>query len=209
MTFFSNIKHKFPAVSENEQIEAEPFLAAADEIVMLIDFLGPTFLKHAFQRTRSDIVGNITTLRQKHESDSVKFLTLKAMLDDEKTLGTSFSATVALLWLKRALEFLSEFCKQLVTDERAGKHNEHLAPYIDEAYDHALKRYHNFFLRGLFYVIARLMPYQKDFLRTLANGKDSMENQLFDEMDDCVRRLTPNLDVINEWYVELGKLHDM
>lgn len=207
MTFFSNIQHRFPPVGEDGLIEAEPFLSAADEILLIIDFLGPTLLKHAFQRTRSDIAGNITTLRTKHSSDPVKFKTLNSMLHDEDVTKTSYSATVALLWLKRGLEFICEFCKQLVAEE-PGKHNGHLAPYIDHAYDLALKRYHNFFLRGLFYVVARIMPYRKDFLKTLANGKDSHEEQVLNGMKDFVQCVTPNLQIINQLYTDLGKLDD-
>jgi len=36
MTFFSNIQHRFPPVGEDGLIEAEPFLSAADEILLII-----------------------------------------------------------------------------------------------------------------------------------------------------------------------------
>lgn len=209
MTFFTNIQHKFPPVGDDKQIEAEPFLAASEEILLIIDFLGPNFLKHAFQRTRADIAGNITTIHHKYVSDPVKFKTLNSMLQDEELTKTSFSATVALLWLKRGLEFLCEFCRQLVADSEAERHNTHLAPYIDTAYERSLRRYHNMLLRGLFYVVARIMPNQKDFLKTLANGKDSMDKEVIKEMNDFVQRISPNLIIINQLYTDLGKLHDV
>jgi hypothetical protein len=205
------LKHHFqPPAGEEELIETEPFLLAAGEVLVIIDFLGPTFLKSAFQRTRADIAGNVTTLQNKYNSDPIKYKTLNQMLTDERESGNDQSATVALLWLKRGLEFICCFSKFLVADQTKNtRHTGSLCNITLQAYEHSLKRFHNWFVRGLFYLVAHILPSRKDFLKVLAGGQDNMEEQVIEELNRFVSALTPNLDVINRIYIEMGKNEDM
>lgn len=116
MSYMFHAQHHFQPPSTDDLIETIPFLNASNEVLLIIDYLGPSFLKSAFQRTRSDIAGNISTIKGKYSRDPVKYHTINGLLEDERVNECS-EATVALLWLKRALEFLYHFSLLLLKDE--------------------------------------------------------------------------------------------
>eukprot|EP00058_Branchiostoma_floridae_P027354 XP_002612845.1 hypothetical protein BRAFLDRAFT_118409 [Branchiostoma floridae] len=92
----------------NGDIPTKPFLDACRRMVPLYDHLGET----AFAPVKSDINGNILKLTKKYSTDPDRYSTLQDIVKQEmaeKTTKAKNSATDALLWLRRALEFHQHF----------------------------------------------------------------------------------------------------
>ncbi|ESO01924.1 hypothetical protein HELRODRAFT_161126 [Helobdella robusta] len=208
MAYVFKAKHPFIPPTEDKQIETLPFLEASREILILIDYLGPSFLKSAFHRTRADIDGNITTLQNKYNSNPDLYQTLNSMISDELH-SSQTSATVALLWLKRGLEFIFHFCEKLIAESVDHKpHTQSLCDITLKSYELSLKRFHSFIVRGLFYLVAHILPSRKDFFKLLAGGQDCKEEEVEKELRMFVEGLDPNLKIINELYINMGKNED-
>lgn len=207
MPYVFKAKHPYVPPDENGLVETIPFLKASGEILVLIDYLGPSFLKSAFHRTRADIAGNITTLENKYLGNPAKYRTLISMLEDEEA-GAPKPATIALLWLKRGLEFIFHFCQLLTCEETMKKDNQDLCSITLQAYEQSLRRFHNFFVRGLFYVVAHILPSKKGFIKILAGGQDNKEDEVYHELRLFVEGLSPNLQIINDYYICRGMNED-
>lgn len=192
MSFFSEAVHRFLPIPEDRKIETKQFLDAASEIVPFFDVLGPT----AFGPVKSDINGNIKKLREKHAQDVERFKTLQDIVESEIEAGTTLaknSATDALLWLKRALQFVIIFLKEVLTGEQD------LVKCAKKAYEGSLKKYHGWIVQGIFSMAMKAVPYRKDFMDKLGRGKVD-EEEVLKEMKDCVDLLFANIDVVQEFY---------
>lgn len=192
MSFFTEAEHGFLPVPEDNRIETKSFLDAASEVVPFFDVLGPT----AFAPVKSDINGNIKKLREKFAKDPEKFKTLQDIVDSEiaeKSTKVKNSATDALLWLKRALQFIIVFLREVLTGE------EDLVKCAKKAYENSLKRYHGWMVQGVFSLAMKAVPYRKDFIDKLGRGKVDEETVL-KEMKECVDLLEANVEVVEQFY---------
>ncbi|XP_031571599.1 glycolipid transfer protein-like [Actinia tenebrosa] len=196
MTFFSEAKFRFLPVPEDGRIETDPFLKACTEIVPFFDVLGPT----TFAPVKMDINGNIKKLRAIYEKSPQKFRVLQSIVDNEiqaKTTTAKNSGTDALLWLKRAMQFVLAFLKQVLTGEQD------LVKCANTAYEKTLKQYHNFIVKGIFSLAVKSVPYRKDFIKLLSRG-NADELSLLEEMQNFVDELDSNIHVIQEYYNDNG-----
>ncbi|XP_022802378.1 pleckstrin homology domain-containing family A member 8-like isoform X2 [Stylophora pistillata] len=156
------------------------------------DVLGPT----AFAPVKSDINGNIKKLREKFAKDPEKFKTLQDIVESEiveNSTKVKNSATDALLWLKRALQFIIVFLREVLTDE------EDLVKCAKKAYENSLKRYHGWMVQGVFSLAMKAVPYRKDFIDKLGRRKVDEETVL-KEMKECVDLLEANIEVVEQFY---------
>lgn len=190
-TFFSQMKYKFSDVElgEDEKIPVETFLNACRSIVPIFDLLGPTL----FSPVNKDIQGNINKINKKYTSDSTKFTTLQDMVLHEiehKDEPKEIDATDALLWLKRALDFISVFLKEFI------KSSHDLCSCANTAYTEALKPYHGWIVRGIFTVIVRAMPSRTSFIDALAPAKNGTEEEIIKRISIDGRLQTDSLDNI-------------
>ncbi|XP_046841662.1 UNC5C-like protein isoform X1 [Xenia sp. Carnegie-2017] len=195
MTFFSLAKHRFQPITEDKAIETLPFLQACREIVPFFDILGPT----AFAPVKSDINGNIEKLSKKYQEDTVKYKILQDMVRSEMDAGTKKakkSSTDALLWLKRALSFILVFLEEVLTGEQD------LTKCAKKAYESTLKKYHGWMVQSIFSLAMKAVPYRKDFIKKLGNGRD--ENDVLTEMRVFVNELKSTFDVITGFYSDSG-----
>jgi hypothetical protein len=206
MTFFSQLQHKYSYTkTENDDhcVDAATFLAATRESLAVLDKLG-----FAFRLVKSDVLGNVSKLQSTHDQDPVRFATFESMLMYDVEMGASDngnSATVALLWLKRALEFFCAFTSLMVAEYRSETLGESLFPVVHRAYEQSLSRHHNWFMRGTFYVVAHAMPSRRHFFKSLANGQESMDDRVVNDMENFVNMLSPNLVSINQTLTDLGQ----
>eukprot|EP00117_Sycon_ciliatum_P017554 scpid76336/ scgid16503/ Pleckstrin homology domain-containing family A member 8; Phosphatidylinositol-four-phosphate adapter protein 2; Serologically defined breast cancer antigen NY-BR-86 len=195
MTFFANSKYKFLPIGEDGAIETEPFLNAAAEVIPFFDVLGST----AFSPVKSDISGNISKLRKKYEENREAHHTLQMIVDREieaKTTKVSNSATDALLWLKRALEFILVFLQKVIEGEQD------LTKAANAAYAASLKRYHGWIVSGIFSLAMKAVPYREDFIKALAKG--ASEDQVMADMAEFMGVFEPNVRTIGEFYKAKG-----
>ncbi|KXJ09056.1 glycolipid transfer protein [Exaiptasia diaphana] len=196
MSFFSEAKFRFKEVSEDGKIETDSFLKACSEIVPFFDVLGPT----TFAPVKMDINGNIKKLRGFYDSNPQKFRTLQDLVDSEinaRTTKAKNSATDALLWLKRAMQFILTFLKKVLTGEPD------LVKCANIAYERTLKQYHNFIVKGIFNLAVKSVPYRKDFIASLGRGVAD-ELVVLEEMQAFVDELDANIDIIQEYYSNNG-----
>lgn len=164
-TFFSQLPHKFSqALPEDAATGAIPtlaFLQACRGIPAFLDVLGST----AFAPVKSDINGNIGKLTARLQEDPLQNATLQGMVRLEimkRTTTAKNSATDALLWLKRALEFISVFLSEV-----AEANDESLSGPATKAYAQTLSRFHGWMVRGIFNLAMKSVPYRSDFLKSL------------------------------------------
>uniref|UniRef100_L7LYD9 Putative pleckstrin logy domain protein n=1 Tax=Rhipicephalus pulchellus TaxID=72859 RepID=L7LYD9_RHIPC len=199
-TFFSVMESSFVQMREASEssIETAQFLACCRSVLPVFNVLGG----RVFAPIKADIQGNIDKLNEKYNTDKDGFARLTAMLQkevDEGRNATSGRALEALLWLKRALEFILNFLSEI----HGG--NENLADCATKAYNGTLKQYHNWLVQKVFAVAVHAMPSLRTFKRELApSPKDASHpdyaKQLHADCGEYVVALRSVLETINQYY---------
>ncbi|EGD80436.1 hypothetical protein PTSG_11081 [Salpingoeca rosetta] len=202
MTFFTTRKVDFAAAlqdaeeSDQKILLTTAFVDSAEEILPIFDALGST----AFAPVKSDISGNIKKLRGWHAKDTENTQTLQALVQKEIDAGTtkaSGSATDALLWLKRALNFINAFLDEVLKGESPSK-------AASTAYTATLSRYHNFFVRQIFNVAMKVCPSRENFLKLLRREADASDDDLLEQMRVYNTALSANLHALQAFYDKHG-----
>uniref|UniRef100_A0A1Y1L0I0 Glycolipid transfer protein domain-containing protein n=1 Tax=Photinus pyralis TaxID=7054 RepID=A0A1Y1L0I0_PHOPY len=134
---------------ENSKIKTMEFLSACSDFLKLIDLLGKSFAPAIY-----DISGNIAKITNVYQDDCDKYEYLEDMVLAERVEGKQL-ATDALMWLRRALNFLIAFFELLCTDESK---QEDLGAFVREAYSNTLKMYHGWITKSLFNVCYSQCP---------------------------------------------------
>lgn len=201
-TFFSAMEASFVQLGEPSPstIETAQFLACCRSVLPVFNVLGAT----VFAPIKADIQGNIDKLHEKFETDTVGFARLLDMVQrevDEGKDAASGRATEALLWLKRALEFILHFLSEI----HAG--NGDLADCAHKAYGRTLKQYHGWFVQRIFGLAVHAMPSMRTFKRELAPSPQDASHphystQLSADCGEYVAALDLVLKAINRFYRE-------
>lgn len=89
---------------------------------------------------------------------------LKKLIKSESGAGAE-SGTVALLWMKRTMQFVIGLLQQLVDDIKVT-----LSSASRKSYAASLKYCHNFITRGVFDTGLRFAPTRESFYKNLAGG---------------------------------------
>ncbi|EDV22227.1 uncharacterized protein TRIADDRAFT_59251 [Trichoplax adhaerens] len=147
-----------------------------------------------------DINGNISKLTKKFEQNREKYHTLQEIVRSEiaeKTTGVKNSATDALLWLKRALNFIAVLLDLLV------KTTDEVSVCASTAYEQTLRRYHGFIVKGIFSLAVKASPYRKNFIKAL--GKDRSESETLEDLRKYTDLLLENVNTLNQFYQETGQ----
>lgn len=197
LTFFTAVKSRFEnlQLGADNGIPTKPFLSSCSCILPFLDVLGST----AFAPVKLDISGNIKKLEAKHETDPKAFLTLQNIVYQElksNTCTAKNSATDALLWLKRALEFMQVFLAEVARGEKD------LAVAAGTAYGKTLRRYHGWVVRGVFALAVKAVPYRSDFLTSLGTTERGVapHKDVIRDMKMCVEGLSRVTNIINQLY---------
>lgn len=91
---------------------------------------------------------------------------LKKLIKSESGAGSE-SGTVALLWMKRTMQFVIGLLQQLVDDTGVS-----LSTASRKSYAASLKYCHNFITKGVFDTGLRFAPSRESFYKNLAGGAD-------------------------------------
>ncbi|XP_005100346.1 pleckstrin homology domain-containing family A member 8 [Aplysia californica] len=202
-TFFSTMPSNFSHIdtSQASGILVNPFLDACRNLALIFDKLNGT----AFAPVKMDFTGNIRKINQKYSSDPETFTTLQSMVLQEVQAQQhthSNSATSALLWLKRSLEFIREFLRECSSGSTD------LSVCASNAYSRTLKNYHGWVVRGVFAVAVKAIPYREDFITHLAADESvdvtsrQFEHVLMSDIEEFVSHLDRVLCVISDFYIE-------
>eukprot|EP00118_Oscarella_pearsei_P011825 m.82460 g.82460 ORF g.82460 m.82460 type:complete len:677 (+) comp36292_c0_seq5:1162-3192(+) len=194
-TFFSKSTNKFEDVNMDSEhnVSTPNFLVACDGIAAFLNILGGT----AFIPVKSDINGNIAKLRKKYQTNPNKFQTLQQIVNDELATNTCTaknSATDALLWLKRGLEFIHLFLIEVVHGQQD------LSVAAGNAYGRTLRRFHGWIVRGVFSLAVKAVPYRKDFMKTLGMPEGETEDQVVQDAVSMANALGDILAAVNLYY---------
>lgn len=196
-TIFSTSPNRFEQVQvlEDGGIPTKSFLLACNSILPIFDVLGPT----AFAPVKLDIGGNIKKLMTKYENDPKSSSTLQSMISQEirsNTCAVKNSATDALLWLKRALQFTNAFLQEIDKGERE------LVVVASNAYSKTLRRYHGWMVRGVFAMAVKAVPYWKDFVKALGTTDSGIapESDVLSDIKEFTNTLSSLIGKINEFY---------
>ncbi|XP_063778026.1 pleckstrin homology domain-containing family A member 8 isoform X2 [Pseudophryne corroboree] len=203
-TFFSTMTHRFSdIVYEGEEgIPTEFFLDSCYAVVPILDKLGST----VFAPVKMDFVGNIKKINQKYITNKEEFTTLQKIVLHEVNANVENirnSATDALLWLKRGLNFLFQF----LTEVKNGEDNIQTA--LGNAYGKALRQYHGWVVRGVFALALRAAPSYQGFVTALTvNEGDEKDESFFEAMIRDLNIYLPamekQLNILHSLYEEHG-----
>lgn len=187
---------QLPRVKDKEgNILTDGFLDLCELQLPVIESFGP-----AFNMVRNDISNNIERVRKRKRTDPARFSLLFPLVEDEvarRDDGHSKSCTKAVLWLKRAMEFMLAIIRRLQELPQA--------PMSDVTYDmyHAtLHRWHGFFCSSAFSVAMAFVPTREVFLDRLAGGRFS--EAASDAMDSFVGSFGALLSEVHLFLEERG-----
>lgn len=193
--FFGN--YRYPEVTVDGKVDAVSFLQASGGIVKFVELLGKVFLP-----VKYDINGNIEKLQNIINTDKEKFIYLSDIVEYEMTLSTDSRIGIdALLWLKRALEYIQAFLTFFVADHKQGKQTEDLIPFFKKAYEEKLQPYHGWMVQKLFGLCLLAAPGRKVLLQLLSMNKDNItDDDIMADIEEFLCTLNKNLEVIIDMY---------
>ncbi|XP_052080938.1 pleckstrin homology domain-containing family A member 8-like [Mytilus californianus] len=204
-TFFSTMDTSFMDLhlDTDGSIPVEEFLLAAKSILPLFDKFNAT----AFAPVKMDFQGNIRKIHQKYSTNTAGFTTLQKIVLSElnkKQHLLSNSATMALLWMKRGLEFIREFLYEIIRGEPD------LSQAVTSAYSKTLRNFHGWVVRGVFAVAAKALPYRDVFISNLSVPGEEDTGTLYQQslMSDIEQYITA-MDVVIKILNDFYKLHDL
>lgn len=146
----------------------------------------------AFSPVKSDIQGNITKIKARYDQAPEKSKTLQSLVQAERA-EKGKTATEALLWLKRGLEFTS-----LALRFNIDSPSEELSASFSRAYGQTLSKYHSFLIRPIFSVAMSACPSRVNFYKTLAESGDVIKVKT--QLNEWVAGLESRLAIVVKFY---------
>ncbi|KAJ8985262.1 hypothetical protein NQ317_007047 [Molorchus minor] len=189
ITIFSTLPAQFPDVSR-DMIRTKQFLDASSAMVTLVEKFGKVFSPVIY-----DMNGNIKKITTKYNEDREKYKYLEDMILSERNDGGAI-ATDALMWLRRALHFLSTFFQYVIEDTSNEQCSPDLRTLIKNAYSETLEQYHGWLGTQLFNVLSRFAPNRRHLIYTLASDQHNQDAAVIkdmkkynEKMSGCVKKL--------------------
>eukprot|EP00270_Netrium_digitus_P003597 TRINITY_DN14213_c0_g1_i1.p1 TRINITY_DN14213_c0_g1~~TRINITY_DN14213_c0_g1_i1.p1 ORF type:complete len:214 (+),score=29.88 TRINITY_DN14213_c0_g1_i1:29-643(+) len=175
----------------NGKIQTKAFLDLCRLILPLIDKFGA-----AMGMVKADIGGNISRLDKCYESDPSTFTELFAIVHFEQRTGSSrgaYSNSAGLLWLTRAMDFITYMLKNLVDHP-----DWTLSCAAHDSYATTLKMHHGWVASGIFSVGLNLTPDKQTFMDKLGKG------DVTPDMAQFVTEFSKLLMEIHEFLTSVG-----
>ncbi|EMC96391.1 hypothetical protein BAUCODRAFT_139209 [Baudoinia panamericana UAMH 10762] len=186
-TYFDNAKRSFTQVpvnkSKEDAISTTEFLEASESLTGLFDVLGSA----AFRPVKSDIVGNITKVRNRQLEAPLESETLQDLCLNELK-AKKHTATEGLIWLNRALDFTAQGIRHNLSHP-----TEELSTSFRDAYGNTLKPHHSFIVKPIFSAAMSATPYRKDFYPKLGDDQTRVQK----ELDEWLTALEERVKILN------------
>eukprot|EP00058_Branchiostoma_floridae_P019947 XP_002605437.1 hypothetical protein BRAFLDRAFT_120663 [Branchiostoma floridae] len=154
---------------------------------------------------KMDVQGNIRKLTQKYSTNPVVYCTLQDIVKQEMASNSTQvknSATDAIMWLKRGLQFTREVFIEIVQGERD------LTVAVGNAYEKTLKKYHGFVVRGVVALAMKAVPFYEDFRTKMTSaagdeykGTPLAEKALMQDAETYADALGALTTILHEFYV--------
>lgn len=163
-TFFSLLQYSFVDIrlTTNFQIPTVSFLNACRSFITIFDRLNHT----AFVPAKLDMACNIKKIYQKHLCDAQKFSTLESIMinDVDSDIAQDLnSATLAILWLSRSLNFAEILLRKLA----ASNADVEFRLIVTEVYESTLASHHGPVLRNAFFIAISSTTTVQDMINRL------------------------------------------
>lgn len=188
---FSKLKC-FPELDgENNKIVTKAFIESANTVIDSIESFGTLFSPIV-----KDMRGNVKRLEAKYCQNDKAFHYLEDLIlcDNQGNENSNSFDTVTegLLWLKRALEMIERFFRDMLDDTTCSDNVKHL---LKKAYDDALLPYHGFFAQKGFQLLHHCVP-----TRTTLLGPPESNNNNLIALKAFLVTFRANIDHINEFF---------
>jgi hypothetical protein len=102
--------------------------------------------------------------------------------------------TEGLIWLRRGLEF-----NCLALTRNLADPSEELAVSFTKSYEQTLQKFHNMFVRPIFYLAMKAVPYRKDFYKKIG-GED--EQALLAKLKPWLEGLQKCLQLLAKFFAD-------
>eukprot|EP00003_Mantamonas_plastica_P010578 TRINITY_DN2002_c2_g1_i16.p1 TRINITY_DN2002_c2_g1~~TRINITY_DN2002_c2_g1_i16.p1 ORF type:complete len:265 (+),score=72.14 TRINITY_DN2002_c2_g1_i16:570-1364(+) len=193
-SIFVSLKETWAAIPlKDNEVSIEEFLAACTEIVGVFDNMGSTL-----SPVKSDMNGNIEKLTNWYKKDE-SVATMQKLVQveiDAKTTTKSGSATDALLWLRRALNFIRMFLTHVTENT-----DKELTESASFAYGESLSKYHGWAVRQVFNLAMKGVPYRADWIKSVSDD-ESDDKTVCAEIEAFLEVAIPYMDNLTEFYGE-------
>eukprot|EP00286_Rhodomonas_abbreviata_P025377 CAMPEP_0181297502 /NCGR_PEP_ID=MMETSP1101-20121128/5274_1 /TAXON_ID=46948 /ORGANISM="Rhodomonas abbreviata, Strain Caron Lab Isolate" /LENGTH=199 /DNA_ID=CAMNT_0023402443 /DNA_START=231 /DNA_END=830 /DNA_ORIENTATION=- len=170
-------------------ISATGYVAAVDAFLPMFDRMGSVFFP-----VKSDVGGNVKKLKDALAAAPAD--SLQALLRNEKAAGkhkNKEAAAIALLWLKRALQFTFLLLEKVCGGMDANK-------AAKEAYEETLMAFHGFMVKKTFQMGLMAAPSTATLLKALGDDPKTV----MDDMKKFVEYSGPQMAVIDAFLVSEG-----
>jgi len=196
-SFFTSLSASFVDIrlTSDSEIPTVAFLDACRSGLQVFDKLNQT----AFAPAKLDIAGNIKKIHHKYVNNPDLFDTLQKIVRYELQCGQSHvpsSATMALLWLNRSLQFINEFLIGFMDG------SDDLMVIANAAYSKTLMPYHGWVVRGAFAMAIKSAPSRADLLASLSVddayvGHPMFEKSVLQDMSDYSSALSTFTNILH------------
>lgn len=188
---FSKLK-RFPETNtqnNNCKIVSKAFLESAYEVIGSIESFGRLFTPIV-----NDMRGNVKRLETKYKDNEQQFYYLEdlVLLDTDGNKHSFDAVTEGLLWLKRALEMIEMFFRNMLEDKSCSDNVKH---HLRKAYEDALLPYHGFLAQKGFQLLHHYVPTRS----TLLGSSESNRNNV-DALKSFLVTFRANLDHLNNFF---------
>ncbi|KAJ6336160.1 hypothetical protein OIU78_012712 [Salix suchowensis] len=178
--------------SPEGEILTRPFLDLCKTVLPVLDNFGP-----AMGPVKSDIGGNISRLETRYLSSQSEFNYLYRIVRSEiesKKARSSSSCANALLWLTRAMDFLSELFGNLMVHPDWS-----MSQVCADSYGKSLKKWHGWLASSSFSVALKLAPDRKKFMSIVGVKGDDVS-----DMENFCGRFSPLLEENHKFLASVG-----
>ncbi|KAA8496070.1 Glycolipid transfer protein [Porphyridium purpureum] len=173
-----------------------PFCASVVNFCLVFDALGATFS----QLVKSEMLTNVAKIEAACSKHGTK--TMREMTDTESQLGVAqeqSAGTVALLWLKRSLQFVLLLVDNIVL-HRGDDFS--LTRCALQAYDDSLRAAHNFLVIAVFRAALLALPNRELFFARLGPSESLVRQDMCELLFLFRSKFEPIVDFFLESHIE-------
>lgn len=187
---FSKLKC-FPEIESpnDNKIITEAFIDSAYQVVESIESFGMLFSPIV-----KDMRGNVKRLEAKYKENNQKFYYLEDLIlyDKDGNENTFDAVTEGLLWLKRALEMIEMFFRNVLNDTTCSDNVKH---HLKKAYEDALLPYHGYLAQKGFQLLHHYVPSRTTLLGPAETNKENV-----DSLKCFLITFRTNIDHLNQFF---------
>merc|ERR1712087_632114 len=180
---------------DGEEVPGALFISAARAIISIFDLISGMGI------VKSDMVGNADQLSS---LTGGREITLQALVraelegaDVAKLVKNVKTASCALLWLTRALQFIAELLREM-----AEKPGAKLSECINAGYARTLKQYHGFAVRTTFQVALKAAPTRETLMGKMGPSEEEVMQALHEVMPKFDSVLQLNVKFLQDKGIE-------